>query len=470
MTVPRPASTALPVEDRLLLVSMPFAALERPSLALGLLQAHCQREGVACETSYLTIPFAERIGLADYQWISNDVPYTAFAGDWLFAEALYGPRPDVDAAYVEDVLQRTWQLDDASVQRLWDLRPAANTLVEDALASIVGGEYTLVGFTSIFQQNIGALALGRRLKEAQPDVTIAFGGANWEDRMGVVLTASFPFVDLAFSGEADHSFPEVLRRRRTGRDLDGIAGLIRAGDIEVGDGVDAVTVEDLDQLPIPDFDPYFRQLQSHPVIQQVGATLLVETARGCWWGERSHCTFCGLNGATMAFRSKSPERALEEITWLRERHRTASFSVVDDILDMRYFRSLLPMLAERRLGVDFFWEVKANLTHKQVRQLRDAGVLYLQPGVESLSDHVLDLMRKGITGLRNIQLLKWCREYGVKPLWNLLYGFPGETEADYDETMALMRASGTSIHRPAAGPSASTDSAPSTETRPHSEW
>ena len=49
-------------------------------------------------------------------------------------------------------------------------------------------------------------------------------------------------------------------------------------------------------------------------------------------------------------------------------------------------------------------------------------------------------MRKGTTGLKNIELLKWCREYDVKPVWNLLYGFPGETEADYEETRALIEA------------------------------
>ena len=88
---------------------------------------------------------------------------------------------------------------------------------------------------------------------------------------------------------------------------------------------------------------------------------------------------------------------------------------------------MLPLLAEADLGLELFWEVKANLTARQVRQLRDAGVAYVQPGIESLNDHVLELMRKGTTGLRNVELLKWCREYGVTPLWNLLYGFPGET-------------------------------------------
>jgi len=47
-------------------------------------------------------------------------------------------------------------------------------------------------------------------------------------------------------------------------------------------------------------------------------------------------------------------------------------------------------------------------------------------------------MRKGTTALRNIQLLKWAREYGVGVEWNILYGFPGEVDADYEETLALI--------------------------------
>ncbi len=108
--------------DRVLLVSMPLGALERPSLALGLLQAHCRRLEVDCETRYLGIPFAERIGVGEYHWLNSDVPYTAFAGDWLFAEALYGPQPELDAGYVDEVLRATWRLDDGQIARLWRLR------------------------------------------------------------------------------------------------------------------------------------------------------------------------------------------------------------------------------------------------------------------------------------------------------------------------------------------------------------
>jgi ribosomal peptide maturation radical SAM protein 1 len=190
---------------------------------------------------------------------------------------------------------------------------------------------------------------------------------------------------------------------------------------------------------MPDFDPWMRDRQASTAAA-LPATMLVETGRGCWWGAKSHCTFCGLNGGSLAFRVKSPRRALDEIRHLRERYGTTFFSPVDNILDMGYFRTLLPDLAAEPRGMSFFWEVKANLSAQHVALLAAAGVTTIQPGIESLSDHVLGLMAKGTTALQNVQLLKWCREQGVRPEWNLLYGFPGETAQDYRETLALMDA------------------------------
>jgi ribosomal peptide maturation radical SAM protein 1 len=90
------------------------------------------------------------------------------------------------------------------------------------------------------------------------------------------------------------------------------------------------------------------------------------------------------------------------------------------------------------LGVKLFYETKANLKRDQIRVLRDAGVLEIQPGIESLSDGVLKLMRKGVSALQNVQLLKWCKELGVAPLWNILWGFPGESPEDYARMAALV--------------------------------
>jgi ribosomal peptide maturation radical SAM protein 1 len=103
---------------------------------------------------------------------------------------------------------------------------------------------------------------------------------------------------------------------------------------------------------------------------------------------------------------------------------------VDNIMSYGYFRDLLPMLKQRNPGVSLFYEMKANLKR----------VLSIQPGIESLSSHVLRLMRKGVSALQNVALLRMCREYGIELAWNLLYGFPGETPEDYQETAEVIEA------------------------------
>jgi ribosomal peptide maturation radical SAM protein 1 len=211
-------------------------------------------------------------------------------------------------------------------------------------------------------------------------------------------------------------------------------------------------VREMDRLPYPDFSDYFRDLERCTVSAPVLPTLLFETSRGCWWGAKSHCTFCGLNGGTMAFRSKSARRALDELEYLADRWQTDLVEVVDNILDMKYFNGVLPALARQGRPLQLFYEVKANLSRAQVKLLRDAGVVRIQPGIESMSDHVLKLMRKGTTALRNIQLLKWAQEYGITVEWNILYGFPGETREDYARMLEMLPSIRFLRHPCAAGP------------------
>ena len=56
-----------------LLVSMPYASVQRPSLGLGLLQAQLQRAGVACDSRYLAFTFADYVGLEEYLWVSGEL-------------------------------------------------------------------------------------------------------------------------------------------------------------------------------------------------------------------------------------------------------------------------------------------------------------------------------------------------------------------------------------------------------------
>jgi ribosomal peptide maturation radical SAM protein 1 len=131
----------------------------------------------------------------------------------------------------------------------------------------------------------------------------------------------------------------------------------------------------------------------------------------------------------MAFRSKSGPRAVEEMEAQVKKYGIRQIQVVDNILDMQYFKTVVPYLIERPIA-DLYYETKANLTKAQVKLLAQSGIRWIQPGIESLSDSTLQLMNKGVTELQNIQLLKWSMELGVSVDWNFLYGFPGEREEE----------------------------------------
>ena len=82
--------------------------------------------------------------------------------------------------------------------------------------------------------------------------------------------------------------------------------------------------------------------------------------------------------------------------------------------------------------------MKANLSREQLKLMAQAGITHIQPGIESLSSNVLRLMRKGVRASQNINLLRWAQYYGINVEWNLLWGFPGETEQDYADQAAVI--------------------------------
>ena len=435
-----------------LLVCMPFGPVFRPSIGISLLKAGLARHGIPARVRYFSIDFAERVGQAFYSGIASDdkPPTHDLAGEWIFSCGLFGSTEENAQAYVEEILRKrgasTEAFDapasEALVARILEARCQVEEFLESCVDEVLRGGPRLVGFTSVFQQHLASLALAKRIKRSRPEVRIVFGGANCEGPMGAETVRQFPFVDAVVSGEADVVFPELVRRALDLRSLSSLPGVLTRDGVEAalahGEPTSAPMVRNLDELPYPDYSDYFQQFAASRYGREWQPSVFLETSRGCWWGERMQCTFCGLNGQTMAYRSKSARRAMDELVHLTELHPECDVEVTDNILDLGYFKDFLPELAQRRLGVSLYYETKANLRKEQVRILRDAGIRILQPGIESFSDAVLRLMRKGVTGLQNIQLLKWCKELGIEPYWNLLWGFPGEPPEEYARMARLV--------------------------------
>jgi ribosomal peptide maturation radical SAM protein 1 len=429
------------------LVCMPFAEVQRPSIALGLLHAALADTPIRSEVVYGNFLFAESIGLVSYQAMQN-APTDHLLGEWCFAGNLFPEVEERDEEYLNLVLDVRCNGFPADLEQRKGLmrwmRGQSAGYIDRLARNIVARGPRIVGCSSVFQQHCASLALLKRIRELSPDTVLLMGGANCEGEMGVETLRAFPWLDCVVSGEADAIFADLCRilleRGRMVEPAELPSGAISQAHFRslfplvssIGQQPPPV-IRDMDALPVPDYDHYFETLKASTLSNFIEPGLLAESSRGCWWGEKSHCTFCGLNGTGMKHRSKSPERVLAELSQLSGRYGTRSFQFVDNILDMSYFKTVLPKLAAAEPKYALFYEIKSNLKREHVALLADAGIRWIQPGIESLDDNVLGLIGKGNSTLMNLQLLKWSRESGIHAAWNMLSGIPGESDSWYGE-------------------------------------
>jgi ribosomal peptide maturation radical SAM protein 1 len=419
-------------DQRVLLLVMPFLTLRRPHLGVALLKSGLDARGLPCDVRYFNFRFAEIIGGATYERVAESSPAHHMPGEFIFTPALFGEqvRPFSDfTASVEGYIRPYPPELLRQMDRARNLSPL---FIRECANSIDLSGYDIVGLTSTFQQNIAVLAMAQELKRRKPELMIVCGGSNFEGEMGIELHRRFPFLDVVCSGEADHVFPELVRRLRAGEPLHDLGGVtFRENGKTVVSSAQQTFVTDLNQLPYPDHSDFFRDFEASTIHSLLVTEVTMETSRGCWWGQKHHCTFCGLNGLGMTYRSKSPQRAYEEIKHLLSAYRNNAIFNTDNIVDMRYFNELFPRLEAEGIQLQLFYETKANLKKSQLWALRRVGSTEFQPGIESLNSHVLTLMDKGVRGIQNVQLLRWAKEMGFDVSWNIICGFPGETPDDY---------------------------------------
>ncbi|MEU3859230.1 RiPP maturation radical SAM C-methyltransferase [Streptomyces sp. NPDC028722] len=420
---------------RVHLVTMPWHPLDLPSLQLGLLHRIVRqaRPGDEVTEFHGSLRWAEfllertggRLLPGDCVEVGSDGIFHGL-GDWVFSGVLHGD-PGWGLARLRDYAAGR----DVRIDTAVAMRPHAAPFVDACAAEVLAAEPDVVGFTSTFMQNVPSLALARELKRRCPELTVVFGGGNCEGPMGHALHRNHRFVDHVVRGEAEYAFPALLRHLADGTAPADVPGLCWwDGTTARANTETRRTVAPAD-IPSPDYDQWQAALDASPVREHIHPKLVVEGARGCWWGEKHHCTFCGLNGTAMEFRAKPGERLWAEMDRLVRRHRLLDVVTVDNIIGMAYFRDFLPRVAGSGWDLRLHYEVKSNLTPDQLGLLAASGTVHIQPGIESLGSRVLDLMDKGVTGARNVRTLRECENHALTCSWNLLYGFPGESADDY---------------------------------------
>lgn len=434
-------------DAEILIIVPPFASLWYPSLAAHVLQACIHRAGARVHVLYANILLASFIGEAFYEQVGAES--VSHASERFFARCAFGtPALGHGAEHMFDpqrifgeergVLYRGLYPDSKATTlgflkrsgaletfKRWEAR--APDWIDKMATAIVARRYKIVGCTTTFQQTSASIALLNRVKALDPAIVTVLGGANCEGEMADGLLTVGAKLDYIFSGESEETFPEFVRS-------------VLSGARPPSPIVRGSPLRDMDSLPALSSTEFFEQRNSYLPLSAPGCSTLLsyETSRGCWWGQKQHCTFCGLNGEGMAFRRKSPERVISELRELLKQSPTKNIAMTDNIMPHDYLKTLLPRLRDELPGVSIFYEQKSNLSFKDVSALQRAGVTAIQPGIEALSSRLLKLMRKGVHARQNLGLLRYARIVGMKLNWNLICGFPNDELAVYSETMALV--------------------------------
>jgi ribosomal peptide maturation radical SAM protein 1 len=440
---------------RIALVNMPLSNLSMPSLALLQLEAAVRHDlaGLArVEVHYASHDFAHHVGLPAYEELISFAHHPSGLGDWFFRAAAFPELADNADEYFVRYYPQHAPRNQALRQMVLEKRAGLVAHFESLIDRYALDRADLVGFTSMFSQNVAVLAMARLIKARNPDAVVVVGGANCEGPMGRALVEHAPAVDFVFSGPSLRSFPRLARALMEG-DADGchrIDGVFsrrnRTVDASCGSGgmvqlggppaVRAFGEEnDINELLDFDYEPFLDRYEA-AFPDRDKPVLLYETSRGCWWGEKAHCTFCGLNGSTIAYRSMRPENAFRLLDGLfRHADRIRDLQSVDNILPKSYLTDVLPYV-DTPPGLSLFYEVKADLDEHDFQVLARARVLAVQPGIEALNTSTLKLMRKGTSVFQNLRFLVNALRYGVRPMWNLLIGFPGEGIEVYQKYVA----------------------------------
>ena len=262
-------------------------------------------------------------------------------------------------------------------------------------------------------------------------VPMIAGGPHPTVVPGEALTQGFTF-------EAHGEGEEILVELASALDGKGrrkaIAGLWGIENGQIWRGPPRPFITDLDRLASPIealdlFDPaWYGQTKAVPP-----SGLL--SSRGC----PAACTFCSNNVTGRRFRYHAPSRIVSEVRSMRTRFGATAFTFLDDSFAVGQRRMV--ELCEALSHEPVSWTCTAHPAHLQratLEQMKRAGCGGVDIGMESADPAMLLEIGKGTQVERVLQVLADCKDLGIHTVVNLMFGWPGETEAQLGETMRFM--------------------------------
>jgi ribosomal peptide maturation radical SAM protein 1 len=411
---------------KVLLISMPFAGVDIPSIQLAILESYLKERNIKIKTLHLYLKAAEIYGLTNYFnliYPPND-SYTAqiIYSKYLFLEHFKKNKEKFKEYFHKSHEKLSFQeyLEKTDVFYNWFFE------------NINWQEFDIIGFSLNYGQFLPSLSFAKKIKETNPEKIIILGGSRTTGLIGERALQTFDFIDYIVSGDGEEPLYNISTQSENLRQIPGL--IYRKNGKIISNGINNTT--NINDLPIPSFDSYYVELKDvSPDIQQFfsyAGKLPIEISRGCWWNK---CSFCNLNLQHKRYREKNVEKIVKEIDFLSNKYKMLNFQIIGNTLPVKDHKILCKKIIQLKKDLTFFAEARADhLKSDDYNLLKKAGFKNIQTGIESFSSNYLKKMNKGTRIIDNIAALKFCKENNIKNSYNLIVGYPNEEKIDFDET------------------------------------
>lgn len=440
---------------RVVLTSMPWCPINEPSLALASLNGFLTSKEIYCRSFQANIFLLKYIKASTYKNISELFSLNDFLFTYTFENNIDKNQDEELRKLTSDLFMFDWRWNTrfSTANDIFDfLLTIRNEVIpkyiEECAERILDMNPTMVGLTCTFDQTLSSLALSKVIKD-KGDPLIVLGGYNVSGDKGRKLLKSFQSVDVVCSGDGESQIVQLAEASinrnklylvpnasyRTSFDLD------TSRNNKILTSIVKVPILDLDNKPEPNFKDYFNDVDKLLIEDKVKInieSIPVENSRGCWWGQKNPCIFCGIEKENAKYRQLSEFTAYKNINSIVNDYNIRRIRFIDYIMPKEYYKRLLPELLPRIENLEIGMEIKSNINYKQAKILMAAGAKEVQPGIESFSTRSLERMNKGVTGIQNIACILYLNLVGIKVHYNLLFDFPGEQDDVYTNMMKII--------------------------------
>jgi radical SAM superfamily enzyme YgiQ (UPF0313 family) len=278
--------------------------------------------------------------------------------------------------------------------------------------------------------------IAQESKRLYPNLPVILGG--WHPSLLPDQTLAAPYVDAVVIGQGEDAFLEMVQRIEGGEDFAGIAG------VGYKDQGRIVFNPRRPLRPIADMPPKAYHLADFDAYERVcGRRWAMYTSSLACPYSCAYCTNEGVYGRK--WNALPAAQASAEMCDLVSRYRLQLLWVVDDNFLVDRDRALEIAEGICRRGVRFDWSIQSstNLVNRlsvdEWKVLRRSGLSQVSQGADSGSPKIMHLMNKDFQKLETIYLAaERLTEAGVRPSFNMIFGFPGEGRAERRESVRLI--------------------------------